>query len=118
MSDDAFLPYVYNGGASSSSIGANIQTSWLSLALTGGSHDGEDLVQDTMVKAFVKWDRVQRYQRPGAWCLRVLTHACRDHWRRGRTQGSFPGPPASRRTVVAGTGSRVRRLLARRAWST
>lgn len=52
-------------------------------ALTGGSHTAEDLVQDTMVKAYLNWPKVSRYQRPGAWCIRVLTNAC-GSWRRRR----------------------------------
>ena len=52
-------------------------------ALTGGLHIAEDLVQDTMVKAYLHWPRVSGYQRPGAWCIRVLTNAC-GSWRRRR----------------------------------
>ncbi len=37
-------------------------------ALTGDFHDAEDLVQDTMVKAFLHWRRVSRLDRPGGWC--------------------------------------------------
>ena len=90
MSDDAFLPYVYNGG-SFEDLYRREYPSLVAVAraLTGVRHDGEDLVQDTMVKAFVNWDRVRLYQKPGSWCLRVLTHACRDHWRRRRTRTRF-----------------------------
>lgn len=90
MSDDAFLPYVYNGG-SFEDLYRREYPSLVAVAraLTGVRHDGEDLVQDTMVKAFVNWDRVRLYQKPGSWCLRVLTHACRDHWRRRRTRARF-----------------------------
>ena len=55
-------------------------------ALSGDLHDGEDVVQDTMVKAFVRWDRVGQLDRPGAWCHRVLVNACRSRWRRRRTE--------------------------------
>jgi RNA polymerase sigma-70 factor (ECF subfamily) len=60
-------------------------------ALTGDLRDGEDAVQDTMVKAFVRWDAVGRLERPGAWCHRVLLHACRSRWRRRRTESRFWG---------------------------
>lgn len=51
-------------------------------ALTG-DHDGaSDLVQDTMVKAFVRWDRLAGMDRPGAWCHHVLVNACRSRLRR------------------------------------
>jgi RNA polymerase sigma-70 factor (ECF subfamily) len=58
-------------------------------ALTGDLRDGEDAVQDTMVKAFVRWDAVGALERPGAWCLRVLLNACRSRWRRQRTEQRF-----------------------------
>ena len=58
-------------------------------ALTGDLGDGEDAVQDTMVRAFVRWDDVGRLDRPGAWCHRVLLNACRSRWRRRRTEQRF-----------------------------
>lgn len=58
-------------------------------ALTGDLGEGEDAVQDTMVRAFVRWDRVGRLERPGAWCHRVLLNACRSRWRRRRTEARF-----------------------------
>jgi RNA polymerase sigma-70 factor, ECF subfamily len=47
-----------------------------------GTADSEDLVQDTMVKALINWERVHRLERPGGWCHRVLLNACRGWWRR------------------------------------
>jgi RNA polymerase sigma factor (sigma-70 family) len=58
-------------------------------AMTGDRRDGEDLVQDTMVKAFVQWGRVGRLDRPGAWCHRVLVNACRSRLRRRRSERRF-----------------------------
>jgi len=58
-------------------------------ALTGDHRDGEDAVQDTMVRAFVRWGSVGRMDRPGAWCHRVLVNACRSRWRRRRTEARF-----------------------------
>jgi len=58
-------------------------------ALTGDRADGEDLVQDTMVRAFIHWSRVSRLERPGGWCHRVLTNACRSWWRRRRTERRY-----------------------------
>jgi RNA polymerase sigma-70 factor (ECF subfamily) len=58
-------------------------------ALTGDIRDGEDAVQDTMVKAFVRWDMVGRLDRPGAWCHRVLLNSCRSRWRRRLTEARF-----------------------------
>jgi RNA polymerase sigma-70 factor (ECF subfamily) len=58
-------------------------------ALTGDVRDGEDAVQDTMVRAFIRWDDVGQLERPGAWCHRVLLNACRSRWRRRRTEQRF-----------------------------
>lgn len=55
-------------------------------ALTGDTRDSEDLVQDTMVKAYLRWPRVGRLERPGGWCHFVLVNACRSWWRRRRTE--------------------------------
>ena len=57
-------------------------------ALTGDLRDGEDAVQDTMVKALMRWDDVGQLDRPGAWCHRVLLNACRSR-RRRRTEARF-----------------------------
>ena len=51
-------------------------------ALTGDRDGACDLVQDTMVKAFVRWDRLAGLDRPGAWCHHVLVNACRSRLRR------------------------------------
>jgi len=58
-------------------------------ALTGEFQTGEDLVQETMVKAYLQWNRVSRFHRPGAWCLRVLTNACRRWGRRRQTAARY-----------------------------
>ncbi|MEO7371445.1 MAG: SigE family RNA polymerase sigma factor [Ilumatobacteraceae bacterium] len=90
MSDDTFLPYVYNGGSFEQLYRREYPNLVaVARALTGDRQDGEDLVQDTMVKAFVRWDRVRLYEKPGGWCLHVLTRACRDHWRRRQTRARF-----------------------------
>jgi RNA polymerase sigma-70 factor, ECF subfamily len=53
-------------------------------ALSG--YDGEDLVQDAMVRALVSWEKVRRLERPGGWCHRVLVNLCRSRWRRRVTE--------------------------------
>lgn len=58
-------------------------------ALTGTVHDAEDLVQDTMLKAFVHWKRVRDYEHPQGWAHRVLVNRCRGWFRRRRTEARF-----------------------------
>lgn len=58
-------------------------------ALTGDRDGAQDLVQDTMVKAFLRWDRICQLDRPGAWCLHVLVNACRSRLRRRATEWRY-----------------------------
>jgi len=51
-----------------------------------GVADAEDLVQDTMVTALLRWSRVRQLQRPGGWAHRVLLNACIGRWRRRRVE--------------------------------
>jgi RNA polymerase sigma-70 factor, ECF subfamily len=58
-------------------------------ALTGNFSASEDLVQDTMVKAFLRWSRLRHFGKPGAWCHLVLMNACRGWWRRGQVEAGY-----------------------------
>jgi RNA polymerase sigma-70 factor (ECF subfamily) len=55
-------------------------------ALVGSVEAAEDMTQDTMVKALVRWRRVQHLDRPAGWAHRVLLNACVSWWRRRRTE--------------------------------
>jgi len=39
--------------------------------IVGSTADAEGVVQDAFVKAFARWPRLARYDRPGAWIQRV-----------------------------------------------
>jgi RNA polymerase sigma-70 factor (sigma-E family) len=51
--------------------------------LVGDPHLAEDLVQDTMLRAYAKWRRVQRADQPDRYVKRMITNAY-FAWRRGR----------------------------------
>ncbi len=69
-------------------------------AMTGDCDGAQDLVQDTMVRAWVQWGRVSMLERPGAWCHRVLVNVCRSRLRRRMTEWRYL---ASLRRVEAST---------------
>lgn len=78
-------------------------------ALTGDREGAQDLVQDTMVKAFLRWERVSQLDRPGGWCHHVLINACRSRLRRRVTEQRYlarlrraePTSPEPSATTVA-----------------
>lgn len=57
-------------------------------ALLGSPEAGEDLTQDAMVASLMRWQKVQRLERPGGWAHRVLLNACTSWWRRRRTEAN------------------------------
>lgn len=69
-------------------------------ALSG--YDGEDLVHDAMVKALINWEKVQRLERPGGWCHRVLLNLCRNRWQRRRTAARYLERRRREEPTVAG----------------
>jgi RNA polymerase sigma-70 factor (ECF subfamily) len=76
-------------------------------AITGDYRDGEDLVQDTMVRAFIRWDSLIRFDRPGAWCNRVLVNLCRSRLRRRRIEQQANRRWQRREPVSGGPGPDV-----------
>ena len=58
-------------------------------AMSGGMNAADDLVQDTMLRAFVNWRKVERLHFPTGWCHRVLLNLCRDWYRRRRSEARW-----------------------------
>jgi len=50
--------------------------------LCGDWHLAQDLVQETLVKAYRHWPRVRRADDPDAYVRRILLNEARDRWRR------------------------------------
>lgn len=71
-------------------------------ALTGNGHDAQDMVQDTMLKAFTGWKRVQHLDHPAGWAHRVLVNRCVGWWRRRRTEANYIARLRREHAVSAG----------------
>jgi RNA polymerase sigma-70 factor (sigma-E family) len=57
--------------------------------LTGDLHRAEDLVQDALAKACLRWDRIGRIGEPDLYLRRMLVNGSRSWWRR-RTNRELP----------------------------
>lgn len=87
--------------------------------LTGDRHRGEDLVQDVLAKAFVRWDRIAGTTSPESYLRKMLVNASVTRWRRAsnrevvsadtadladaraaRAGGGDPGAEAAERDAV------------------
>jgi RNA polymerase sigma-70 factor (sigma-E family) len=50
--------------------------------LTGDEHRGEDLVQDVLARAYVRWDRITRTDEPDVYVRQAIVNASHSWWRR------------------------------------
>jgi RNA polymerase sigma-70 factor (sigma-E family) len=66
--------------------------------LCGDWHLADDLVQETLVKAFRHWRRVQRADNPNAYVRRILVNEFKRHWQRHK---DLPVRPDSDRNEIA-----------------
>jgi RNA polymerase sigma-70 factor (ECF subfamily) len=53
---------------------------------TGDAALAEDATQEAMTRAYARWDRVSRLQRPDLWVTRVAANLAIDAWRRRRRE--------------------------------
>jgi RNA polymerase sigma-70 factor (ECF subfamily) len=56
----------------------------VALRLTGNSSDADDLVQDTLLKAYRAWDQFEPGTNAKGWLLTILRHAFINEYRRRR----------------------------------
>jgi RNA polymerase sigma-70 factor, ECF subfamily len=93
----------------------------LAYVLSGSRPVAEELVQETMLRAFRHWSRIADYERPGAWARRVLCNLATSRGRRlaaearamGRLRTRPPEPALSAETMELWNA--VRALPARQA---
>jgi RNA polymerase sigma-70 factor (sigma-E family) len=86
----------------------------VAVALTGGHHAAEDLLQDSLARTYVRWSSVR--SDPAAYVRRTMYHTQVSAWRRGRRVRELPADaapePADHRDEV---GVTVLRLVLRQA---
>jgi RNA polymerase sigma-70 factor (ECF subfamily) len=90
---------------------ANVNALTLQLfAYTGDLAAAQDVVQEAFCRALPRWDRISRYDDPGAWVRRVAWNLATSRWRRLRSgvdfvrryrEASVPGPDPGRVALTA-----------------
>lgn len=58
---------------------------------TGDSGLAEDATQEAMARAYARWDRVSKLERPDLWVIRVAANLAIDAWRKRQREVSFRG---------------------------
>lgn len=59
---------------------------WTASVLTGDRHQGEELLQECLVKLYTRWRRVTRTGDPHAYLRRMLVNGNVSRWRRWRRE--------------------------------
>jgi RNA polymerase sigma-70 factor (ECF subfamily) len=70
--------------------------------LTGNREEAEDLAQESMARAYERWDRIQRMASPAGYVYRVATNLHRRRWRRNLLLSSLT---ATERRPASSDGS-------------
>jgi RNA polymerase sigma-70 factor (sigma-E family) len=86
--------------------------------LTGDEHRAEDLVQEALARAYLRWSRIVRTDRPDVYLRRAVVNANRSWWRRASSR-ERPVERAAERTAPGDLGAEAaERDALRRAIST
>ena len=64
--------------------------------LTGDRHHAEDLVQDALAKAYLRWNRMIATEQPDAYLRRMVINGSRSWWRRRTNQETPTDAPGDR----------------------
>lgn len=76
--------------------------------LTGDPHRGEELLQECLVKLYVRWRKVAKRGDPQAYLRRMLVNGNVTWWRRGRREHLLAEPPERADPVAADALAAVR----------
>ena len=69
--------------------------------MTGSLPEAHELAQETLARAWARWDRVQRYEHQDAWARKVVRHLVVAKWRHSRVQRDVPLPAPTTATSGA-----------------
>ena len=64
--------------------------------LVGDQHRAEDLVQDALARAYLRWNRIVRTDQPDVYLRRAVLNGSRSWWRRGVSRERPVEQPADR----------------------
>ena len=74
------------------------------ILITGDDHRAEDLVQDALAKAYLRWGSIGRADRPDVYVRRMLINGSRSWWRR-RANRELPVARTTERPVLGDLGT-------------
>lgn len=73
------------------------------MLLTGDDHRAEDLVQDALTRAYLRWSRIRRADNPDVYLRRLVINGSRSWWRRMANRET-PGPMPAERAAPGDLG--------------
>lgn len=85
--------------------------------LTGDMHRAEDLVQEALARAYLRWGSIRRVDNPDVYLRRMLVNAARSWWRR-RANWELPVAQTAERATLGDLGAEsaerdaIRRMIA------
>jgi RNA polymerase sigma-70 factor (sigma-E family) len=82
--DEGFSEYVVARSA------ALLRTAYL---LTGNRADAEDLLQTTLAKTYLAWDRIRDHEAIDAYVRRTMVNTQTSFWRRKKPESLYDAPP-------------------------
>ncbi|MFZ0250036.1 MAG: SigE family RNA polymerase sigma factor [Acidimicrobiales bacterium] len=62
----------------------------LGYVFAGDRGQAQDLAQETLLRAWQRWDTVSAYDDPAAWCRRVLCNLATSEWRKASRRRELP----------------------------